>query len=204
MDDVDITDGLTYGFKLMGYYIGVAVVGGVMTAVGVGMTLFEGLKVVLAIAVAFIPSSMAGSVPVGVAQSGPNIGFIIFGLVIIIAGVLLVLAGLFGSLYKLIADAVAEGRRLSEVEEDSSREAEPSGEDTDSDGEDTDSDGEDTDSDGEDDAEDGEDDAEDGEDDAEDGEKDDTADHSEASTGDDGSADPETDAGTAESSETAS
>jgi Sec-independent protein translocase protein TatA len=190
MDGVDITDGLTYGFKLMGYYIGVAVVGGVMTAVGVGMTLFEGLKVVLAIAVAFIPSSMAGSVPVGAAQSGPNIGFIIFALVIIIAGVLLVLAGLFGSLYKLIADAVAEGRRLSEVEEDSSREAEPSGEDTDSDGEDTDSDGEDTDS--------------DGEDDAEDGEKDDTADHSEASTGDDGPADPETDAATAESSETAS
>lgn len=176
MDGVDITDGLTYGFKLMGYYIGVAVVGGVMTAVGVGMTLFEGLKVVLAIAVAFIPSSMAGSVPVGAAQSGPNIGFILFALVIIIAGVLLVLAGLFGSLYKLIADAVAEGRRLSEVEEDSSREAEPSGDDTDSDGED----------------------------DAEDGEKDDTADHSEASTGDDGPADPETDAATAESSETAS
>jgi|APHM01.1.fsa_nt_gi hypothetical protein len=135
MEGVDIKDGLEYGFKLMGYYIGVAVVGSVLTAVGVGITLFEGLKVVLAIAVAFIPSSIAGSVPVGAAQAGPNVGLILLALVVVIAGILLVFAGLFGALYKLIADAVAEGNRLSGLEEGSTGEGETTGDDIDSAGE---------------------------------------------------------------------
>jgi hypothetical protein len=116
MEEVGITEGLKYGFRIMGYYLGVAVVGAVLAVVGIGMSLFEGLKAVLGVAVALLPQSAAGAVPAGVAGSGPNVGFILFGLIIVVAGVLLVLAGLFGSLYKLIADAVAEGRRLSELE----------------------------------------------------------------------------------------
>lgn len=116
MEEVGITEGLKYGFKIMGYYLGVAVVGAVLAVVGIGMSLFEVLRAVLGVAVELLPPSAAGAVPAGVAGSGPNVGFILFGLIIVVAGVLLVLAGLFGSLYKLIADAVAEGRRLSELE----------------------------------------------------------------------------------------
>jgi hypothetical protein len=103
----------------MGYYVAVAIVGSVMSAVGVGLAVFEMLKVVFSVALTLAPSGATGAVPMGASQLQPNVGLLLIGVLILIIGVLLVLAGLFGSLYKLIADAVAEGRRLSELDDES-------------------------------------------------------------------------------------
>jgi len=43
----------------------------------------------------------------------PNFGMIFFGFLIALAGVLLLFAGIFGALYKIIADSVAKGRVMS-------------------------------------------------------------------------------------------
>jgi len=118
VSEVDITDGLKYGFRIMGYYLAVAVIGSVMSAVGGGLALFEILKVVLSVASAVAPAGVAGAAQMGGTQ--PNVGLLIVGVLVLIIGVLLVLAGLFGSLYKLIADAVAEGQRMSELDDDGS------------------------------------------------------------------------------------
>jgi hypothetical protein len=103
----------------MGYYVGVAVIGGVMSAVGVGLAFFQILVVILSVGLSLAPPSVAGQLP-DATQLEPNVGMILIGGLILVVGVLLVLAGLFGSLYKLIADAVAEGRRMSELDEEES------------------------------------------------------------------------------------
>lgn len=116
MSEVGITDGLKYGFRIMGYYVGVAIIGGVMSAVGVGLAFFQLLIVVLSVGLSLAPPSVAGQLP-DATQFEPSVGMILIGGLILVVGVLLVLAGIFGSLYKLIADAVAEGRRMSELDD---------------------------------------------------------------------------------------
>ena len=119
MSEVDITDGLKYGFRIMGYYVGVAVIGGVMSSVGVGLAFFQILVVILSVGLSLAPPSVAGQLP-DATQLEPNVGMILIGGLILVVGVLLVLAGLVGSLYKLIACAVAVGRRMSALDDDGS------------------------------------------------------------------------------------
>jgi len=71
------------------YYIGVVVVGNVTSAIGVAI------------------------MTVGWDGFEPNFGMIFFGFLIALAGVLLLFAGIFGALYKIIADSVAKGRVMS-------------------------------------------------------------------------------------------
>lgn len=104
MKRVEITDGLKYGFQIMGYYLGVALAGSLMSAFGVFIILFEVV-------------SEFGAAAEGAADPDPSVALLLFGLFITIVGVLIVWAGLFGSLYKIVADAVAKGEYLAELTE---------------------------------------------------------------------------------------
>ncbi|MBP1900417.1 hypothetical protein J2744_000069 [Halorubrum trapanicum] len=92
MDTVSVTEGITYGFRIMIYYVAVVVVGQVVAAVGGGM--------------------VAAATETGFRQ-GPNWGLALFGLLVALLGAVVVLAGIFGATYKLIGDAVAKGRTMS-------------------------------------------------------------------------------------------
>ena len=89
MRQVGIKEGIGYGLRAMLYYIGVVVVGNVTSAIGVGI------------------------MTAGWNGYEPNFGMILFGFLIALAGVLLLFAGIFGALYKIIADSVAKGRVMS-------------------------------------------------------------------------------------------
>jgi hypothetical protein len=92
MRTVSIRDGIRYGFTIMLYYIGVVIVGSVISGVGSGIA--------------------ATGVQTGIRQD-PNIGAILFGGAIATIGLLVIFAGIFGALHKVIADSVAKGRVMS-------------------------------------------------------------------------------------------
>ena len=89
MRQVGIKEGIGYGLRAMLYYIGVVVVGNVTSGIGFAI------------------------MTVGWDGFEPNFGMILFGFLIALAGVLLLFAGIFGALYKIIADSVAKGRVMS-------------------------------------------------------------------------------------------
>jgi hypothetical protein len=83
MAAVNIVDGIKYGFVLLGYFITVFLVGAVVFGIGVAVS--------------------AGG------TDGSNAAFVLVGGLLSLAGGLVVLAGLFGVLYKTIADGVQRG-----------------------------------------------------------------------------------------------
>jgi hypothetical protein len=85
---VSTTDGIKYGFKLLGYFLVVGVIGGVIAAIGAGM--------------------VAASVETG-RYSDPNFMGILAGALITLFGLAVVYAGILGTTYKVIADAVYLG-----------------------------------------------------------------------------------------------
>ena len=91
MDTVSVTDGIAYGFRIMIYYIAVVVLGQIIAAVGGGM-LTAGLETGF--------------------RQGPNWGLALFGLLVALLGAVVILAGVFGAVYKVIADGVAKGRSM--------------------------------------------------------------------------------------------
>ena len=95
MRTVDVTEGIEYGFRIMLYYIGVVIVGNVISGVGAGMV-FAGF-----------PRGRAAF------RAEPNWGLIVLGGIIGVIGVLTIFAGIFGALYKIISDSVAKGRVMS-------------------------------------------------------------------------------------------
>lgn len=99
MQTVSVTGGIGYGFRMMIYYIGVVLLGNIITGVGSGM-IFVGF-----------PQGRAAF------RAEPNWGLIIFGGIIGLIGVLTIFAGIFGALYKIIADSVAKGRAMAPMEE---------------------------------------------------------------------------------------
>lgn len=88
MPAVNAADAIAYGFRIIGYFIIVAVVGFVVMLIGGG----------------FLGASGGG--PMG---GGPNIGGMLFGGIIFLVGILVFYAGTFGVLYKVIADGVKAG-----------------------------------------------------------------------------------------------
>jgi ABC-type thiamin/hydroxymethylpyrimidine transport system permease subunit len=92
MDTVSVTEGITYGFRIMVYYVAVVIVGQVVAAVGGGM--------------------VAAATDTGLGQE-PNFGLALFGLLVGLLGAFVVFAGVFGAIYKVIADGVAKGRSMS-------------------------------------------------------------------------------------------
>jgi hypothetical protein len=92
MQTVTVQDGIRYGFKIMAYYLGVVIVGSAISGVGSGIA--------------------ATGVQTGIRQD-PNIGTILLGGAIAVVGLLMIFAGVFGALYKVIADSVAKGRVMS-------------------------------------------------------------------------------------------
>ena len=91
MDTVSVTEGITYGFRIMIYYVAVVIVGQVIAAVGGGM--------------------VAAATETGFRQE-PNFGLALFGLLVGLLGAVVVFAGVFGAIYKVIADGVAKGRSM--------------------------------------------------------------------------------------------
>lgn len=92
MQSVTIRDGIRYGFKIMAYYLGVVIVGSVISGIGSGIA--------------------ATGVQTGIRQD-PNVGTILIGGAIATVGLVVIFAGVFGALYKVIADSVAKGRVMS-------------------------------------------------------------------------------------------
>lgn len=80
-------DGIKYGFKLLWYFLAVAIVGGTISSVGFGM----------------MASSSGGM------YAEPSLGGMAFGLLLGTFGVAIVYAGVLGTGYKVIADAVYLG-----------------------------------------------------------------------------------------------
>ena len=91
MRTVSIRDGIRYGFTIMLYYLSVVIVGSVISAIGSGI--------------------IATGVQAGI--QNPNIGVMLFGVAITVIGLLVIFAGIFGALHKVIADSVAKGRVMS-------------------------------------------------------------------------------------------
>ena len=87
MESVSIRDGVVYGFRIMLYYIGVVLVGNLVGGLG-GALLAAG-------------------------ADSQSAALIFGGFVLAVVGVVIFFAGLFGALYKLIADGVAKGRMMS-------------------------------------------------------------------------------------------
>ncbi len=85
---VSTTGGIKYGFKLLGYFLAVGIVGGIIAAIGGG-----------------IAAASAGTGP----YADPNIGGTLVGGLISLFGVAVIYAGLLGTTYKVIADAVYLG-----------------------------------------------------------------------------------------------
>jgi len=74
---VNIINGVTYGFRLFGYLLGITILG--LLPLGIGMWLLDGTPLV--------------------------------GALLMVFGFLVVYAGTFGLIYKVIADAVSAGMR---------------------------------------------------------------------------------------------
>jgi hypothetical protein len=84
---VNVFDGIKYGFRLMGYILGVLVVGGIIMFVGVG-----------------IMSQADGGM-----YSEPNTGSLLLGGLLLLFGGATIYAGFMGTAYKVIADGVQKG-----------------------------------------------------------------------------------------------
>jgi hypothetical protein len=91
--------GIKYGFKLLGYVVGVVIIGGVITGIGLGISATE-------------LSLLIGSEPAlaGMSQDSPDLGVVLLGAGISVTGVSVTFAGILGTLYKVIADAVYTAR----------------------------------------------------------------------------------------------
>ena len=87
MPAVTTTDGIKYGFRLMIYFIFALLIALVMLAAGIGL-MISGV-----------------SDPLG----GINFGSVLSGFGLSVGGFLIFYAGVLGSLYKMIADAVKVG-----------------------------------------------------------------------------------------------
>jgi len=87
---IGATDGIKYGFKLLLYYLAIAVIGGVVASFGFGIASAE-----LAVA--------TGSF------RDPNIPILLLGSAVSMLGVSILYAGTLGVGYKVIADAVYTG-----------------------------------------------------------------------------------------------
>lgn len=85
---MSVAEGIAYGYRMMGYYIAVVVLGQLGLGVGVGL--------------------IGSGLDVGY-RADPNWVTVAVGVVIAVAGALTVLAGFFGAIYKLIVDGVARG-----------------------------------------------------------------------------------------------
>lgn len=90
MNTVSIGEGIQYGFKIMSYYIAVILIGNLISLVGFLL--------------------LGAGMDAGIGES-PNWLLVLLGLVFLIGGLLTVFAGIFGAVYKLIADGVARGVR---------------------------------------------------------------------------------------------
>lgn len=87
---IGATDGIKYGFKLLLYYLVIALLGGLVTAFGAGIASAE---------IAAATDSF----------SDPDIGILMIGSVISLFGISILYAGTLGVGYKVIADAVYTG-----------------------------------------------------------------------------------------------
>jgi len=92
MNTISVSEGISYGFRMMIYYVAVVVVGQIATFIGFAM--------------------FSAGMETGFGQD-PSWGLVLFGVLFILAGVVVVMAGIFGAVYKLIGDAVAKGRVMS-------------------------------------------------------------------------------------------
>ena len=79
---MNVVDGVKYGFVLLGYFIAVFVLGGAIFGIGLAVS--------------------AGG------TEGNSVGFVVGGLLALVGG-LVINAGLFGVLYKIVADGVQRG-----------------------------------------------------------------------------------------------
>lgn len=88
MTAVRVAESLKYGLKLFGYFLGVVIVGGGGLALGATLAKSE------------LSTVMSGSLPGAQFAGGAVLGFL---------GAVVLVTGLFGILYKLVADAVSIG-----------------------------------------------------------------------------------------------
>jgi len=87
---IGATDGIKYGFKLLLYYLVIAILGGIVTAFGAGIAGTE---------IAAATDSF----------SDPDIGILLVGSAISLFGIGILFTGTLGVGYKVIADAVYTG-----------------------------------------------------------------------------------------------
>lgn len=93
MARVSAVEGIRYGFSIMAYYVVVILIGNLIMGIGGGM--------------------MGAGLETAGLHDSPDWGTVIIGFVVFGFGLLSVLAGVFGAVYKLIADGVAKGNELS-------------------------------------------------------------------------------------------
>jgi hypothetical protein len=93
MTAVNMVDGIRYGFQIIGYVIGVAILGGIVVAIG---------------------SGILGAGTGGLRSDGNPI-MILIGGGIWILGASIIYAGFIGSMYKMIADGVEKGTQNSNL-----------------------------------------------------------------------------------------
>lgn len=87
MATVDTVDAIKYGFSLIGYLIAVYIVGIIVIMIGVAM----------------------GGAATGGLAGQTNLGAGLLGLLIVLVGYFIVIAGSLGIGYKVIADGVSAG-----------------------------------------------------------------------------------------------
>ena len=80
---MNVVDGVKYGFVLLGYFIAVFVLGGAIFGIGLAVS--------------------AGG------TEGNSVGFVVVSGLLALVGGLVINAGLFGVLYKIVADGVQRG-----------------------------------------------------------------------------------------------
>jgi hypothetical protein len=90
MQAVGVGESIRYGFKLMAYFALIILISGIITIFGSGMIL----------------SAQQGL------YGGTDTGQLLIGLLISLGGVAVLYAGLMGSIYKVIADAVQRGNQV--------------------------------------------------------------------------------------------
>jgi hypothetical protein len=83
MTAVNVVDGVKYGFVLLGYFIPVFVLGGVIFGIGLAISA-DGTE-------------------------GNSVGFVVGGGLLALVGGLVINAGPFGVLYEIVADGVQRG-----------------------------------------------------------------------------------------------
>ncbi|MFT4880659.1 MAG: ABC-type Na+ efflux pump permease subunit, partial [Salinirussus sp.] len=89
---VSVLGGIKYGFRLIGYALGVLIVGIVIAVIG------------------FLLLNTGG----GRFGAGPGAGQLLLSAGVVLLGILIIFAGVLGSLYKVVADGVERGNRAAE------------------------------------------------------------------------------------------